>query len=406
MYHRLNKPSTSNSFFLFGPRGTGKSTWLQQHFPEKSVLWFDLLIPEVEADLRQAPSHIIERWKALNPRPQWIVIDEIQKIPALLDVVHHAIENEKIKFALTGSSARKLRHGASNLLAGRAFVFNMHPLTHIELGQDFSLEWNMQWGGLPKIMQFSIQMQNNKQQNNEELINECRRFLRAYTLTYLKEEIQAEQLVRQIDAFHRFLPVAAQCSGEILNYARIAREARVDPKSVERYFDILSDTLIGFRLDAFHYSIRKRQMLKPKFYLFDLGVTRTLRGIVEIPVRVGTSEFGHIFEQFIILECFRFNDYMEKDFNFSYLRTKDDLEIDLIIERPGRKTLLVEIKSTDHILSQDLYSLKTIGKDFGECERLLLCRELHARIVEEISILPWQEGLRYIFDLQPFLVTA
>ena len=393
MYHRLIKASLSNSFFLFGPRGTGKSTWLQQHFPEKSVLWIDLLIPEVEANLRQAPSQIIERWRALNPRPKWIVIDEVQKIPSLLDVVHHAIENEKINFALTGSSARKLRRGASNLLAGRAFVFRMHPLTHIELAQDFLLEHQMQWGSLPKIMQYSIGAL-----NNEQIINERRRFLRAYALTYLKEEIQSEQLVRQIDAFHRFLPVAAQCSGEILNYARIAREARVDPKSVERYFDILSDTLIGFRLDAFHYSIRKRQMLKPKFYLFDLGVTRILRGIAEIPVTVGTSEFGHVFEQFIILECFRFNDYMEKDFNFSYLRTKDDIEIDLIIERPGRKTLLIEIKSTDRVLNQDLYSLKTIGKDFGSCELLLLSRENHARIVDDITILPWREGLQYIFE--------
>lgn len=215
MYHRFNKPSLSNSFFLFGPRGTGKSTWLTQYFSKKTALWFDLLIPEIEANLRQNPSQIIERYKAINPHPEWIVIDKIQKIPLLLNVVHHAIENYQLKFALTGSSARKLRHGASNLLAGRAFMFYMHPLTHVELGQDFSLESQLQWGSLPKTVYFL------KRSNNSSV--ECKRFLRAYTLTYLKEEIQTEQLVRQIDAFHRFLPVAAQCSGEILNYARIAR---------------------------------------------------------------------------------------------------------------------------------------------------------------------------------------
>jgi uncharacterized protein len=386
MYQRFIKPSSSNSFFLFGPRGTGKSTWLKQHFKVQSKLWFDLLIPEVEDDLRQSPSKIIEYWKAITPKPEWIVIDEVQKLPALLDVVHYAISNHNIKFALTGSSAKKLKKGASNLLAGRAFVFYMHPLTYLELDQDFSLNTQLQWGSLPKIMELQDP-------------TERKRFLRAYTLTYLKEEIQTEQLVRQIDAFHRFLPVAAQCSGEILNYAHIAREARVDPKSVERYFDILADTLIGFRLDAFHNSIRKRQTLKPKFYLFDLGVTRALRGTAETPVITKTSEFGHLFEQFIILECFRLNNYTEQEFKFSYLRTKDNVEIDLIIERPSKQTILIEIKSTDNITNHDLTSLKTIGKDFNFSEKLILCREQRARIIDDIKVLPWQEGLKLIFNL-------
>lgn len=341
----------------------------------------------MEADLRQAPSHLLERWKACVERPEWIIIDEVQKVPALLDVVHYAIEKEQVKFALTGSSARKLRRGASNLLAGRAFVFSMHPLTQYELGKDFSLETHLQWGSLPKVMTLSSADRN--------------RFLRTYTLTYLKEEIQTEQLVRKIDAFHRFLPVAAQCSGEILNYAKIAREANVDVKSVERYFEILSDTLIGFRLDAFHRSVRKRQMLKPKFYLFDLGVTRALRGIADISVRVGSSEFGRLFEQWVILECFRYNDYLERNFQFSYLRTKDDVEIDLIVERPGKIPLLIVIKSTDRVMAPDLQGLKTISKDFGPCERFLFCREPVARMSDEVMIMSWDEGLKHIFAL-PF----
>ena len=176
MYQRLLNPPLSNSFFLFGPRGSGKSTLLSKLFSGKNAMWVDLLMPELELEYSQRPSLLLERWNATTPKPEWIVIDEVQKVPSLLDVVHTGIEKHNIKFALTGSSARKLKRGASNLLAGRAFVLNLHPLTSIELSSDFELNDCLSWGTLPKIKQFSTN-------------DDKKRFLRSYSLTYLKEEV-------------------------------------------------------------------------------------------------------------------------------------------------------------------------------------------------------------------------
>jgi predicted AAA+ superfamily ATPase len=290
---------------------------------------------------------------------------------------------------MTGSSARKLKRGGANLLAGRAFVLNLHPLSAFELGSAFSLTDALQWGTLPKVVGF---------QEPEDR----KRFLRAYVQTYLKEEIQVEQAVRKIEPFRRFLEVAAQSNGEILNYSKLGREAGVEAKNVERYFQILTDTLLGFFLEAYHPSVRKRQLSKPKFYFFDAGACRAAQNTLDIPLPPRTYAYGKAFEHLVLLECIRLNDALERGFSFSYLRTKDGAEVDLIVERPGKSALLVEIKSSQNVDPTELRHLRELGKTIGDSERLVLSQERLPREVEGTTILPWQDGLRRIFaPLEP-----
>lgn len=390
MIHRICNPLLSNSFFLFGPRGSGKTTFLREFFHSQAVLWVDLLREEEVISLSRNPQELEERIRALDSPPEWVVIDEIQKIPSLLDQVHRLIESPspkaKIKFALTGSSARKLKRGAANLLAGRAFMNHFHPLTSIELGEAFSLPDVLHWGSLPKIFDFQNEI-------------EKREYLRSYTSTYLKEEIKEEQLVRRVDPFRRFLEIAAQSNSQILNYSKIARDSGANPKSVERYFEILEDTLIGFFLDPYHPSVRKRQTQKPKFYFFDLGVKKALELSLDTPVQPRTYAYGKAFEHLIILEFIRLNDYYRKDFRFSYFRTKDDLEIDLVIERPGKKLALIEIKSATHVENKEINKLNKIAKDFPqETELFIFCQEPHSRMSGEVVVIPWREGFQRVFQ--------
>ena len=388
MFRRIINIPINKSFFLFGPRGTGKTTLIEQvYLPAYSSgqVWsLTLLDPDSEEAYRRRPDLLRERVEAMQPRPAVVVIDEVQKIPELLDVVHFLIEKYKITFVLTGSSARKLKRGGANLLAGRAFEFKLHPLTHVELGEDFSLGHALEWGTLPGVIA----------QGESE--NKAR-FLRAYVQTYLREEIVQEQIVRQIDGFRQFLEVAAQTNGKILNYAKVARDANIDDKTVARFFEIARDTLIGFFLEPFSRSVRKRQAQKPKFYFFDTGVVRAITKELTVPLLPQSYAFGNAFEHWVILEAIRFNDYLEKDYTLSYLRTKDDLEIDLIIQRPGLPEMLVEIKSSERVGPEDLRHLRAVTANFPQAEKIVLCREAMARQVDDVLILPWQEGLRSIF---------
>ncbi len=384
MFRRIVRLTENNSYFLLGPRGTGKSTLLKNTFTEDNAFWVDLLNPDQEHEYVLHPMRVIEKWQAMEPQPQWIVIDEVQKIPKLLDVVHFAIEKYGIWFALTGSSSRKLKSSSTNLLAGRAFVHHLHPLSYLEMGDQFDLVDALQWGTLPKISAFQTSL-------------DKKRFLNAYTQTYLKEEIQLEQIVRKMEPFRRFIEVAAQSNTDILNFSKLAREAGIEAKSVERYFDILSDTYLGFYLDARHASVRKRQLLKPKFYFFDTGVCRAAQNMLDVEVRPKTFVFGKLFESFIIAEAFRQNDYFERNFTLSYLRTKDDMEIDLILDKPGHPTTFIEIKSTDQVDSSDLRSLRSVQKVCPNDNFVVWSLENSARLVEGIYILPWQEGLKKAF---------
>jgi len=252
------------SCFLFGARGTGKTTLLHALFDSTSTMFIDLLDPEEEDNFGRHPNLLEERIKAAPKTIQRVVIDEIQKVPKLLNLVHKLIESTSVIFVLTGSSSRKLKRGASNLLAGRAFVQTIFPFTSIELGVRFDLLKALKWGTLPALSNL-----------NTDLKKE--RFLRSYALTYIKEEIQEEQIIRKLDPFRQFLEIAAQSNGKIINYAKIAQDVGVDTDTVISYFSILQDTLIGYLIHPYHTSIRKRQRKNPKFYFFDTGVKRALQ---------------------------------------------------------------------------------------------------------------------------------
>lgn len=381
MFRRIQKLSEINSFFLFGARGTGKTTLLQQALGAKETLWIDLLTDADEERYGRTPdelSHVLERKKVDR-----VVIDEVQKAPKLLDIVHFEMEKRKdIQFVLTGSSARKLKRGSANLLAGRAFTYNLYPLTHIELGNQFSIKDALEFGTLPKLFTYS-----NREDKNE--------FLRSYVRTYLKEEIQMEQLVRNMNPFRDFLEIAAQSNGKILNYSKIARDVHADDKSIANYFSILEETLIGFFLPPFHRSVRKQQRESPKFYFFDPGVVRALNGTLRVELLPQTFAFGDAFEHWIILECHRLNEYYRLDYKLSYLRTKDDVEIDLVIQRPGQGDLLIEIKSSTQIKKEHVSHLKSFQKDWGErCTAEVWSLDSVEKEIDGVACLHWTTGLR------------
>lgn len=386
MFNRLINFSDKNSFFLFGARGTGKSFLLNQRYSENESVTIDLLEPETFLKFDREPSLLSNFINSLDKNIEWIIIDEVQKIPSLLDVVHKEISKGlKKKFILTGSSARKLKRGGGNMLAGRAFVYNLFPLTHIELGEEFNLNQVLKFGSLPGIYAFD-----NSDDKNE--------FLRSYHYTYITQEITEEQAVRKLDPFKRFLNVAAQMSGKIINYSSIAREAGVSTPTVITYFQILEDTLLGSILPSYHKSIRKSQLESPKFFFFDTGVLRALNNSLTVDVLPHTYNFGELFEHFIINEINRLQSYLRKDWKLSYLRTNSDVEIDLIIERPGKKTILIEIKSSTNISEQQLFSFRSIVKDFPNSISFCFSLDEIPKKFDDIQCLHWKKGIEKIFD--------
>lgn len=386
MFSRLITFSSKYSFFLFGPRGTGKSTLLKERFNENKCLWLDLLDSSVEEQFFYNPSNLYAMVKALPKEITYIIIDEVQKIPKLLDEVHRLIEETDIDkiFILTGSSARKLKHGGANLLAGRAFVYHLYSLSCFELKERFNLEQAMHFGTLPKIFSFDEETEKNA-------------FLRSYVDTYLKEEIWNEQVVRKLQPFRRFLEVAAQCNGKIINYANIARDVGVDDKTIKEYFFILEDTMIGFFLEPFHNSFRKRLVEKPKFYFFDPGVVRALSRRLTVPLSPKTSAYGEVFEHFILLEFIRLKSYFQPDYRFSFIRTAADVEIDLVVERPGKKLLCVEIKSSDAINSNDISAFIKLTRDIENCEAIVLSQDRFMKKFDHVTCYPWKQGLSECF---------
>lgn len=385
---RIIQLPTKQSFFLFGARNTGKSLLLKNTFNSKNSLWLDLLNPDIEDHYSREPMLFKQQVLALGTEIKYVIIDEIQKLPKLLDLVHLLIESTDKIFIMTGSSARKLRQGGANLLAGRAFVYNLFPLTYLEIIQakpEIPLADLLQFGSLPAVL-FKMESKDQKV-----------KFLQAYAQTYLKEEIWLEQFIRKIDPFRKFLEVAAQANGQIINFSNIAKDVGVDDKTIKQYYSILEDTLMGFYLETYHDSTRKRVTSKPKFYFFDTGICRALCRRLSVPLTPGTSEYGLSFEHFIILECLRLASYYYPEYKFSYLRTKDDVEIDLIVERPGLPTLCIEIKSAVQVRAEKLLAFQKLATSLGEIEAICISQEKHSKKIGDITVYNWSDALRKFF---------
>ena len=387
MYKRIQELESKQSFFLFGARGTGKSTLLQQQKyllnSKDSVLWIDLLSPEDEEKYSLKPQTLLHEVEAMKKHLQWIVIDEIQKAPKLLNVVHKIIESTSIQFALTGSSSRKLKRIGANLLAGRAYTFQLFPFTSQEMGKDFNLDEALAWGTLPGS-------------TNASTTKQKALFLKSYYNTYIKEEIVAEQAVRNLNPFRLYLPICMQNEAEPLNFSNISDQTGVDTKTIQNYYDILCDTHLGFFLNPYGKSIRAVQKKAPKFYFFDTGVRRAIEKQLSIPLQKKTSDYGKLFETWYINEVHRYNECKGLDYNFSYIRTKDDAEIDLIIERPDKSVSLVEIKSSEKIEERHLKHLNSFKNDFPNADLICVCNEKKARKVDGVWILPWKESFKVL----------
>ena len=383
MVNRILNPLINNSFFLFGARGTGKSTYIKECFGHNS-LYLDLLDPVLEDRLARKPEDL----KLLigNKSPEWIIIDEVQKAPRLLDVVHSLIESAKLKFILTGSSARKLKRGGANLLAGRAFVYNLFPFVTPEIIPAVALEELLQFGSLPKVITTS----------NE---RERKLYLQAYGLTYIKEEVIAEQLLRRLDPFRNFLRIVADQSGKIVNYSALARQVGVDHKTVINYFSILEDTLLGFYLPSYHLSVRKSQTLASKFLFFDLGIRNSLAEMIDLKPSAQTSYFGELFEHFFILECFRLNSYSEKNYRLSFLRTKAGFEVDLVLSK-ARTNIFVEIKSTNRIDEAEVVHLARNLANMQEVSKMYYVSQDDVDVeIAGVRCVNWKVFLGEIFNL-------
>ena len=388
MYQRLLNPLKLQSFFLFGARGSGKTWFLRNHFENAPTLWIDLLNESEFLRLSRKPAELRERIEAkVKDSPLWVIIDEVQRVPRLLNEVQAIIEDPRlgaqVKFSLTGSSARKLKRGGGNLLAGRALLNQMFPLTNVELGEDFALEEALRWGTLPKVVTTTGSTE------REEL-------LEAYVATYLREEIRVEQIVRNLDPFLRFLEVAAQTNGEQINYSAIGRECLIDSRVVQRYYQILEDTLLGFFLTPYHRSVRKRQSQSPRFYFFDLGVVNALKGALGSSAKPHHYVYGKLFEQFLILEFHRLNAYWRRKFRFSFLRTADGAEIDLLLEASGKKPVAVEIKSAEYVSDVAISKFKKIADALPASRKIILCKEPTSREVDGVHVLPWREGIQQL----------
>ncbi len=377
MFTRLlenNLPTTS--FFLFGPRQVGKSTLLKTVHADLTI---DLLNPELQLTYNKNPNLLLQQAKALAPSST-IIVDEVQKVPRLLDVIHARIEQDpSTRFILCGSSARKLRHGSSNLLGGRAVYRSMHPLTMKEMGDHFQLPLVLFYGSMPRI--YTLLLENK--------IDQAQDLLRAYTVAYLNEEIKAEALVRNLNGFQNFIDMAAAQFAEQINFSSVSRECQVSLSTVREYYSILEDTLIGFFIFPYLKSLRQRMSHSPKFYFFDNGVTRSILGTLRD--NNNPIQQGRLFEQWIIQELTHLNEYHQLDWKFNFWRTSNGAEVDLLISRGTSILYAIECKSTPHIAMRDLTGLKAFHAEHPDVPCYCVCPVEHPRVVDFVHIVSPQE---------------
>lgn len=364
---------SERSYFLFGPRQTGKSTLIESELKGKAQI-IDLLDSDLFLSLNSKPSRLREMCQDAGSKI--VVIDEIQKAPLLLNEVHLLMQRKGLKFLLTGSSAKRLRQGGVNLLGGRAHEMRLYPLTSAELAKDFDLSKALSFGTLPSIVTSA----------------EPLRDLEAYCTLYLTQEIQAEGYVRSLPAFSRFLEVAALSNSCLINYSKIANDAQVPPNTVREHFQILRDTLIGQDLAPWRKSKTRKAVSTAKFYFFDIGVARTLQGR-KGKIQQNSRDFGEAFESFIAQELFAYCSY-----NFlaapQFWRTDRGLEVDFLV---GDR-LAVEVKATATVSKDELKGLKALQEEKAHKHYVLVCLEPVARLVDGVRILPIAQFLEELWS--------
>lgn len=370
----------NNSQFLFGPRSTGKTSYISNELNEKIVLRWDLLDTRLRRRAERDPGLLYEEALALGESGGLIVIDEIQKVPELLDEVHRLIEEKKFCFLLTGSSARKLVRSGVNLLGGRAGKCYLFPFVYPEVKDfDFTLSHIFSSGLLPSAF----------------LSETPDVVLENYISTYLYDEIQSEGAVRNLPAFSRFLEIAALSNGNILNFTRVSSDIGISKTSVREWYQILSDTLLGTELLAFTRTKKRKAIESAKYYLFDVGILRTLLGY---PVPIETqSEYGNFFETFMINEIRAYLNYSNKErtYPLSYWRSTSGIEVDTII---GEK-VAIEFKTSKNLVYRDFRGLKAFYEEGIAEKYLIVCREERKRLVEDsFLVYPWKDFLEDLWD--------
>ena len=369
---RLRDILAHSSVFLFGPRQTGKSTLLRTLFPQAK--FYDLLEADTFRELSATPELIRQRLRAEDTL---VIIDEIQKLPSLLDEVHLLIErNKSLRFVLTGSSARKLKRGGANLLAGRALTYHLHPLVAPEVEYKRFHE-RLNNGSLPAILTSSIPQE----------------LLKAYVGTYLQEEILAEGLVRNIGAFSRFLSTVGLTNGEQVNFTAVGSDTGIPPRTVREHYHILEDTLVGYLLPTFQHTRKRKPVSTPKFYFFDVGVANILakRG----PIESGSELFGRALEHFIFLELRAYLDYHRLDYQLAYWRSRSQFEVDFVIG----DEIAVEVKAKALVSNRDLKGLQALSEDVTLRRKIVVCTEREPRHLEDgIELLPIETFLRRLWS--------
>ncbi len=375
MLHRICQLSNEieDSIFLFGARQTGKSTILRQQFPNS--IFIDLLDTSVKSRFRRRPVLLYE---TLYDKPEGtlVIIDEIPEVPELLNEVHRLISEKRFVFILCGSSARKLKRKGYNTLGGRAYPVYLYPFVSAEI-PDFDLDHALLSGMVPPHY----------------LAKNPIRRLSAYIDVYLKEEIKEESLVRNLDAFHRFLEVAALTDGEMVNYNNIAQDCGVSATTVAAYFEILEDTLIGYRIPAYTQTMKRRLVQAPRFYYFDVGVVNHL--LHRKSLERGTPEYGHAFEHLVIQEIVAYLSYNHSDEKLSYWRTYSGMEVDAVI---GDARIAIEIKSVDEVQTRHLKGLKAFGEDYPSCRRIIVSLDPFNRCMGDIECIYVMDFFRMMWN--------
>ena len=376
MYKRIFdiESKLDEGMFLFGARQTGKSTLLKDRFG--GAIYYDLLDPNLRKAFKRNPNSLKEAlWD--KPAGTLVIIDEIQKVPELLDIVHTLMVDKGLFFILSGSSARKLKRSGANTLGGRAIPETLYPLVWPEV-TDFQIDRAVQNGMIPRHY----------------MVENATKRLSGYVKVYLDEEIREEGEVRELDAFERFMEVAAISDGEMLNYSNIASDCGVSAKTVKSYFQILYDTLIGYEIPAFRKEIKRRIVQAPRFYYFDVGLANYLMG--RHSLKRGTDDYGHAFEHFVIQEIIAYKGYNDKRDIISYWHTYDKKEVDVII---GDAKVAIEIKSTEHVETKHKKGLKAFSEENPDCRLILVS-------LDPITRKSGDKELIYVLDFLKMLWTG